>query len=92
MTEWIRVPRRTLERWHAWWVHEFVDTRFGAIARGHFMALLEAAALPASLLERFGFGDSASQLIATLRFLARISMRLAVEYAKMRTLTPASRT
>jgi hypothetical protein len=70
LTEWIRVPRRTLERWHAWWVHEFVDTRFWVIAHGQFMPPLEAAALPASLLVRFDSSDLASQRIATLRFLA----------------------
>jgi hypothetical protein len=28
LTEWIRVPKRTLERWRTWWLLEFVDTRF----------------------------------------------------------------
>ena len=70
LTEWIGVPRRTLERWHAWWVHEFVDTRFWAIAHGQFMPPVEVAALPASLLARFDSSDLASQLTATLRFLA----------------------
>ena len=70
LTEWIGVPRRTLERWHAWWVHEFVDTRFWVIAHGQFMPPVEVAALPASLLARFDSSDLASQLTATLRFLA----------------------
>jgi hypothetical protein len=36
------VPRRVLERRHAWWVHEFVDTRFWAIAHGQFMPPVDA--------------------------------------------------
>ena len=66
----IRFGVSTLERWHAWWVHEFVDTRFWVIAHGQFMPPVEVAALPASLLARFDSSDLASQLTATLRFLA----------------------
>jgi hypothetical protein len=70
LTEWIRVPKRTLERWRAWWLHEFVDTRFWLTARGQFMPAPAAATLPASLLERFEGPDLPSQLVAALRFLA----------------------
>jgi hypothetical protein len=66
VTEWIHLPRRALQRWHAWKVHEFVDTRFLIIAHGQFMPPDEAAALPASLLVRFDSSDLASPLIATL--------------------------
>jgi hypothetical protein len=70
LTEWLCVPRRTLERWRAWWLHEFVDTRFWVVARGQFMPPAAAAALPASLLERFEGPDLPSQLVAALYFLA----------------------
>jgi hypothetical protein len=53
LTAWLGVPRRTLERWRAWWVHEFVDARFWVVARDRFIPPPAAAALPASLLERF---------------------------------------
>ncbi|HEX3523920.1 MAG TPA: hypothetical protein VHT52_17765 [Stellaceae bacterium] len=73
LTEWIRVPRQTLERWCAWWQQAFVDTVFFVTARGQFMPPLDEAALPASLLQRFGAADLASRLVAVLRFLAPLS-------------------
>jgi hypothetical protein len=73
LTEWIRVPRQTLERWHVWWQQAFVDTVFFVTARGQFMPPLEEAALPTSLLLRFGGADLSSRLVAVLRFLAPLS-------------------
>ena len=70
LTEWIRVPKRTVERWRAWWLLEFVDTRFWVTARGQLMPPPAAAILPASLLECFKGPDLPSQLVAALRFLA----------------------
>ena len=70
LTEWIRVPKRTVERWRAWWLLEFVDTRFWVTARGQFMPPPAAATLPASLLECFKGPDLPSQLVAALQFLA----------------------
>lgn len=66
----IGVSRRTLERWRAWWLTEFVDSSFWNEARARFMPPLVAEALPAALLERFGGAGLAPQLLATLRFLA----------------------
>jgi hypothetical protein len=51
----------------------FINTPFWMIARGRFMPPLEVAALPASLLERFGSPGLPSQLVAALRFLAPLS-------------------
>ncbi len=68
--EWIDVPRRTLERWRAWWKQTFIDTAFWKTARGLFMPPLETARLPASLLERFCGADLSSRLVVVLRFLA----------------------
>jgi hypothetical protein len=73
LTEWIAVPRRTLERWRAWWLQGFVDTPFFRTARGRFMPPLETAALPASLVQRFDGADLPSRLVAVLRFLAPLS-------------------
>lgn len=73
LTEWIGVPRRTIERWRVWWLQTFVDTPFFLTVRGQFMPPLEVAALPASLLRRFGGEDLSSRLIAVLRFLAPLS-------------------
>jgi hypothetical protein len=70
LTEWIRVPKRTLERWRAWWLLEFVDTRFWMTARGQFIPPPSVATLPASLLECFKGPGLPSQLVAALRFLA----------------------
>ena len=73
LTEWIRVPRQTLERWRVWWQQAFVDSAFFVTARGQFMPPLEEAALPASLLRRFEGADLSSRLVAVLRFLAPLS-------------------
>jgi hypothetical protein len=70
LSGWIGVPKRTLERWRAWWLHDFVESRFWVNARARFMPPLEAAALPASLVARFAGPDLTSQLLAALRFLA----------------------
>lgn len=70
LADWVRVPRRTLERWRAWWLDEFVDTRFWVTGRSRFMPPLAPEALPASLLERFEGPDLPSQLAAALHFLA----------------------
>ena len=73
LTKWIRIPRRTLERWRSWWLDEFVDTRFWMTERGRFMPPLAPEALPASLLERFEGPDLPSQLTAALCFLAPLA-------------------
>jgi len=48
------VPRRTLRRWRQWWLTEFISTPFWTARRGAFLPPLVAAALPGSLLQRFG--------------------------------------
>jgi hypothetical protein len=69
LTECLRVPRRTIERWRAWWLQGFAKTRFWSNARARFMPPVAAGALPASLLERFEGPDLSSQVVAALRFL-----------------------
>lgn len=73
LTDWIGVPKRTLERWRAWWLQEFVDSPFWKNARARFMPPLEAAALPACLLERFAGPDVSPRLVSALRFLSPLS-------------------
>jgi|SRR5215467_10861448 len=69
LTEWLRVPRRTVERWRTWWLQDFVKTAFWRNARAQFMPPPVNAALPASLVERFERPDLLSQVVAVLRFL-----------------------
>jgi hypothetical protein len=73
LTDEIKVPRRTLERWRAWWLYAFVKTPFWKAARAQFMPPLEPAALPVCLLERFTGPDPPSQLASALRFLSPLS-------------------
>jgi hypothetical protein len=69
----IGVPKRTLERWRAWWLKDFVDGPFWKNARAQFMPPVETGLLPASLLERFSGSDLSQQLVAALRFLSPLS-------------------
>jgi hypothetical protein len=73
LTEWLGVPKRTIERWRAWWRQDLVDSTFCKIARAMFMAPVAAAALPASVLERFEAPDLPSKLVALLRFLTPLA-------------------
>jgi hypothetical protein len=70
LAEWLDIRRRTLERWRAWWLDDFVDTQFWVTHRSRFMPPPSPQALPASLLERFEGRDQPSQLTAALHFLA----------------------
>jgi hypothetical protein len=73
LTEWLGVPRRTIERWRAWWRQDFVDSAFWKIARAKLMPPVAAAALPASFLERFEAPDLLSKVVALLRFLTPLA-------------------
>lgn len=74
LTERIQVPRQTLERWCIWWQQTFAKSAFFKIERGRFKPLqIDEAALPASLLLRFGGEDLCSRLQGLLRFLAPLS-------------------
>jgi len=39
LTEWLRVPRATIERWRAWWLQGFVESSFWKVARAQFMPM-----------------------------------------------------
>lgn len=68
------VARRTLERWRDWWRETFLESGFWKQARGRFSPPVDAAGIPAALLERFvGSGEEA--VLALLRFLAPMTTR-----------------
>jgi len=75
LTEWLRVPGTTIERWRAWWLQGFVESSFWKVARAQFMPVIAIAALPSSLLERFRGLDLLSQLVTLLRFLSPLNQR-----------------
>jgi len=66
LTEWLGVQKRTIERWRAWWRRDIVGSTFWKIGRAKFMSAVTAAALPASVLERFETPDLPSKLVALL--------------------------
>jgi hypothetical protein len=69
----IGASRRTLEQWRRWWLEIFVTTPWWRAARGRLASPVEAARLPASLLERFA-GPPMEQLVAALKFLSPLSV------------------
>jgi hypothetical protein len=66
------VDRRTVARWRTWWLARFTATPFWRAVSSVIMPPVDAARLPAALLERFA-GDAAQQLIAFLSFLGPIT-------------------
>jgi hypothetical protein len=72
----VAVPLRTLERWRSWWQEAFIATPLWRGAGGSFMPPLDAAGLPANLLERF-VGDAVARLSGLLRWLGPLTVRAA---------------
>jgi hypothetical protein len=68
----VRVDRRTIARWRAWWREVFTATQFWAAAGAAFLPPIDEAQLPGALIERFS-GDVQDRLIALLRFLGPIT-------------------
>lgn len=66
------VPVRTVRRWLDWWSVAFALTTFWKEAKGLFATPVEEAALPGSLLERFGT-PSPTTLMHLLRHIAPIT-------------------
>ena len=73
LAEWLLVPRATIERWRAWWLHDFVESSFWKIARAQFMPPVASADLPAGLLARFKGPDRLWELAALLGFLTPLN-------------------
>lgn len=71
------VSRRTIARWREWWRRAFVASPFWRIAAAAFMPPVDAARLPAALIERFS-GGAADRLVALLRFLLPLTGGTAV--------------
>ena len=64
---------RTLLRWLGWWTEVVPSTAFWTEARGRLMPPVDAAALPASLLDRFTDGDDAARVQQMLAFVSPLS-------------------
>jgi len=78
LREALGIDRRTLERWRAWWLENFVQSSFWKAARARFMPLICEQTLPLSLAGAFAV-DRPGRLIALLKFLSPLttgSMRL----------------
>lgn len=60
---------RTLRRWLAWWTEIFTRTAFWKVARARLMPVVDEAALPASLVERFTSGDDYTDVERALAFI-----------------------
>jgi len=73
LRELVGVSLRTLKRWRRWWREELTASAFWKARRGLFAAPVEAARLPASLLERFAASNERERLVAALAFLAPIT-------------------
>lgn len=68
LQEHLRVDRRTLERWRAWWLQDFAPGRRWQAARGLFIPPPNEVTLPWSLWLSFGDGGQKS-LLDLMRFL-----------------------
>jgi hypothetical protein len=68
--ELVGVSIRTLARWRRWWLISFPHTVFWNAACARFMPSVDEAALPSSLLERFGSSDDWQRLQEALLFLS----------------------
>jgi hypothetical protein len=72
LREALGIDRRTLERWRAWWLENFVQSSFWKMARAQFMPLACEKTLPLSLGHPFALA-SPGQLIALLKFLSPLT-------------------
>jgi hypothetical protein len=72
LRELVGVTASTLARWRTWWRETLPGSGFWRAMRGRFAEPVEAARLPASLLERFA-GDLREQLVALLRWLGPVT-------------------
>lgn len=66
------VSRRTLGRWRRWWREDFPTSVVWRAAQGRLMPPVDASALPASLLPRFG-EPLQEQVLGVLRLLLPLS-------------------
>jgi hypothetical protein len=64
---------RTLRRWLTWWTKTFTRMPFWKVARARLMPVLDEAALPASLVERFASGDDYADVEHALAFIGPVT-------------------
>jgi len=69
----VGVSRRTVERWRRWWLSTFVSSPVWEDTRARLVDV-EAARLPASLLDRFA-GDEGARLKRCLALLGPLTTR-----------------
>jgi len=69
----LKVSRRTLTRWRAWWRDSFVASGFWRAVRGRLVSVLDVRPLPAALAEAFEGRSRRERLLRLLRFLAPLS-------------------
>jgi len=67
------IDRRTLARWQVFWQEQFPRTAFWKVARGFLLPVVEAAALPLKLLQRFLHGHDSDPLQDWKRLLLFLS-------------------
>jgi hypothetical protein len=73
LREALGISERTLERWRAWWLENFVDSAFWKSARARFMPRLDETLLPLSLVEAFT-SEWREGLIRLLLFIAPLTV------------------
>ena len=66
------IDERTLKRWRAWWLENFVESGFWKGARGLFMPGLDGKVMPLSLVEAFGVNRAG--LLKLMEFLSPITV------------------
>lgn len=71
----VEASPRTLERWRRWWGEDFPASEVWRAAQGRLMPPIDAAALPASLLPRFG-ETAQEQVLGVLRLLLPLTGRM----------------
>jgi len=67
------ISERTLQRWRAWWLENFVDSAFWKNARARFLPRLEETLLPLSLVVAFT-AQRREGLVRLLTFIAPITV------------------
>jgi len=72
LREALGIERRTLERWHQWWLVTFVESSFGRAARARFLPPLCPRTRPGSLGLSFQV-QRRDRRLALLRFLAPLT-------------------
>lgn len=82
LREALGIDKRTLERWRAWWLENFVASPFWKSARAFFMPRLDKSILPLSLVEVFG-AKQRDGMVRLLEFISPITVPGGLEGAAM---------